>query len=490
MKVGSASGNSVRFTVAGLPFLIMFFVCSILFNGMLFAQEVPDKDTPATESPATDTPVADASKEVKTTETASEDATVDEEAKLEAVLKKNNKCLMCHKRDRTKTLEDGDELSLQVHKEDYLSSAHGQNTCTSCHQAIGNRKHPSKSTNISISSKRDYAVEMNESCRSCHREKYTQYEGSVHYAMVIQGSEKAPLCTSCHTAHSVKSMDEYAPDTGFPCKNCHESIYNAYTASVHGQARLNGNTIRDSSIQSPACSDCHKSHEVTALAIGDVLRTTCINCHENVPLLHNQWLPNAGTHLDIVSCAVCHAPFARRKFDLHLYDNVAQVPVAQKEGEEPIAEQLQAIVEADTGGDPLEIWKERGGFNQQGQPLDISLRSRMEVMSGVAAHQIASKSFAVRTCDSCHEQATRLTQNITVSITQPDGRTQSFETDRQVLSTVTAVQSISEFYALGGNPNKILDYMLILSLLAGFAIPIGHFMMGRLIRNAKPRGEQ
>ena len=64
--------------------------------------------------------------------------------KLEETFKKNNKCLRCHKRDKTKLLEDGEEMSLQVHKDDYLSSAHGEVRCTSCHRAIGKRKHPSK----------------------------------------------------------------------------------------------------------------------------------------------------------------------------------------------------------------------------------------------------------------------------------------------------------------------------------------------------------
>jgi hypothetical protein len=443
----------------------------MVFSGFLYAQET--------------------AKTVKQkTMAVTKDAQVDVTSELEEILKKNAKCLRCHNRDKAKLLEDGDSMSIQVHRENYLQSAHGEVSCVSCHQAIGNRKHPSKSTNITISSERGYSVEMNDSCRQCHEVKFTQYKGSVHAALVTQGSTKAPVCTDCHSAHAVQTMEDYQITTGYPCKNCHEGIFNAYASSVHGEARINGNTIRDSHIQSPICSDCHKSHEVTALGIGDPLRTTCIGCHENVVLLHTQWLPNAGTHLDIVSCAVCHAPFAKHKFDLHLYDNIAKVPLAQQEGEEPIQEQLQAIAAEGGDVDPLEIWKQRGGMGQQGQAVDISLRSRMEVMSGVAAHQIANKSFAVRTCDSCHEPGSRQRQNVTVSIPQPDGRRQTFEADREALSNVEAIDSISDFYALGGNPNKLLDYMVLLSLLAGIAIPIGHFTLGKMIKEKLERGEQ
>ena len=478
--------------------LTVFIVCGMLFSGNLIAlqtEEPPVAEPLAAGAPADETVVADQDAEAEAETEAKAKAKANEEVKdpvalkLEETLKKNSKCLRCHKRDRTKLLEDGSEMSLQVHKDDYLASAHGEVSCTSCHRAIGNRKHPSKSTNISIESERQYSVEMNDSCRKCHMQKYKQYKGSVHSALVAQGSEKAPLCSSCHNPHAPVSMVDYQAETGLPCKNCHESIYIAYSESVHGQARINGNTIRDSHIQAPICSDCHFSHEVTALAIGDVLRTTCIACHENITLLHNQWLPNAGTHLDIVSCAVCHAPFAKRIFDLHLYDNVAQVPLAMKEGDTPIQEQLQAIVEEGVEGDPLEIWKARGGFDQGGQAIDISLRSRMEVMSGVAAHQIASKSFAVRTCDSCHEPGWRQKQNVTVSITQPDGRRQSFEANREALSSVKAIETISDFYALGGKPSKLLDILLLLALAAGIAIPVGHFTLGKMIKEYMARGD-
>lgn len=481
MKVGSTvSDPSKRRRVESLS-LALFLFCCMISSGVSYAQEASETAPPPAQTAATTDNVT-AETPAVTQEPAKEEPT-----KLEKTLKKNKKCLNCHKRDKTKQLEDGNEMSLQVHREDYLASAHGEVSCTGCHRAIGKRKHPSKSTNISIRSEWDYSVEINDNCKRCHRKKFTQYENSVHAVLVEQGSKEAPLCTSCHSAHAVETMADYRAESGFPCKNCHENIFNAYSESVHGQARIDGNTIRDTHIQSPICSDCHESHQITALAIGDVLRTTCIGCHENIILLHTQWLPNAGTHLDIVSCAVCHAPFARQKFDLHLYDDTTNVPVAQVEGEESIQEQLQAIVAEGGDQDPLEVWKARGGFGQTGEPSNISLRSRMEVMSGVAAHQIANKSFAVRTCDSCHESNTRQRKSITVSITQPDGRKQSFETDRSILSSVGAVNSISDFYALGGNTNKYLDYFLLLAFLGAIGGVAGHYTVGKIIEREKKK---
>lgn len=472
--IGNKVGSLAKITMAKLPALVVF-IGSMVVSDALVAQDPVESAVSAVQPSVLDS----------ATQSTEDEMSIDVTSRHEDILKKNNRCLRCHKRERTKLMQDGEEMSLQIHGESYIDSAHGAILCTSCHESIGDRKHPSKSTNISVANQRDYSLEINESCRKCHRKKFTEYKGSVHAAMIAKGDRKAPLCSDCHDVHAVESMADYQAETGQPCASCHENIFNAYAVSVHGKARMNGNTIRDSHIQSPICSDCHQSHEVTALAIGDVLRTTCINCHENVILLHSQWLPNSGTHLDIVSCAVCHAPFAERRYDLHLYDEEAEQPVG---GDESLQQQLQAIVDEGATGDPLDIWKERGGMEQQS--ANISLRSRMEVMSGIAAHQIANKSFAVRTCDSCHEPDSRQSQSVTVSFTQPDGRRQSIEADRDVLSEVMPVNSISDFYALGGNPNKVLDYLLVLSVLAGIAIPVGHYSMGRIIGEKEEGGDR
>lgn len=414
----------------------------------------------------------------------------DDRAALESILKKNTRCLKCHSRDKFKSLENGEEMVLQVPREEYTSSAHGEVDCVSCHQAIGNRKHPSRRTNISINSQRDYSVELNQSCRDCHGKKYTQYEGSIHALLVAQGSATAPVCTDCHSAHAVETMAVYQPVTGLPCKNCHVEIFAAYATSVHGEARKNGNVIQDSHIQAPICADCHRTHAVTAVAIDDNLRSACIGCHEGVNRAHDQWLPNAGLHLDVVSCAACHAPVAERRIDLRLHDNVAQVPVGQREDHESFQQQLQAINKQGGSVDSLDLWnlvRERG---PQGQAIDITLRGRMEVTSGVEAHRLASRNLAVRACDSCHQSGSGPFQDVTVSITRPDGRTLHYKADREILSAVASVGSIGNFYALGGTRVKLLDVLLLLGLLIGFAIPIAHFALGRIIKKNKEKGEQ
>jgi len=399
----------------------------------------------------------------------------------------DKKCLKCHSKNRKKTMEDGEVLSLHVAKVDYANSVHGEIGCTSCHEEVASKKHPSRDP---INSRRELSLALNQSCRNCHEENFEHYENSIHARLVADGNVEAPVCTDCHSAHAVESMTVYQPVTGLPCKNCHEDIFDAYTQSVHGEARANGNVIRASHIQAPICADCHQAHAVTAIAINDHLQTTCLDCHEGASLAHNEWLPNAGLHLDVVSCSACHAPMAERRVNLELYDNVTQVPVGQHESHAAIADRMESIESNAESLDPVELWTLVRESNQEGLATDVTLRGRMEVSSGVDAHRLAVKSSAVRNCDSCHQQGSAAFQNVTVSITRPDGRKLRYEADKEVLTSVVSVDSVSGFYAIGGSRIKLLDVLLVLSLMAGFAIPVGHVAMGKLLRKKTKEGDQ
>jgi hypothetical protein len=81
-------------------------------------------------------------------------------------------------------------------------------------------------------------------------------------------------------------------------------------------------------------------------------------------------------------------------------------------------------------------------------------------------------------------------QNVTVSISRPDGRKIRYAADKEVLSSVVSVDTISEFYVLGGTRIKILDVLLVLSLIGGLAIPAGHIVLGRVLRKKTEEGDQ
>lgn len=394
------------------------------------------------------------------------------------------KCLKCHSRNLTKKLEDGESMSLKVAVDEFAESVHSVIGCTGCHRDVGKGKHPSRQP---ISSARNYSVRHNQTCQQCHRTKALAYEGSIHASLVAGGDDDAPLCSDCHKAHAVQSMAVYEPVTGEPCKTCHEAIYDAYAESVHGLARANGNTIRENHIQAPICADCHQAHDVNAVAAADHLRTTCLNCHDGAAVAHEQWLPNAGMHMESVSCAACHSPMAERRIDLQLYDKPDKVPVGLGDKHGAVSEKLAEIDAEGDGLDPVELWKLVRRTSEDGKATDVILRGRMEVSTGIEAHKVASRAQAVRSCESCHDSGSGAFENVTVSISRPDGRKQRVEADREILSSAISVDSVGGFYAPGGTRIKLLDGLLALAVLGALAVPVGHITLGKILRKKKER---
>jgi hypothetical protein len=389
------------------------------------------------------------------------------------------KCLKCHSKKLKKKLEDGETMFLQVSGPEFEESVHRVIGCTGCHRDVPKGKHPSREP---ISSRRDYSLKHNETCRQCHAAKYKSYSGSVHASMVAAGDAEAPVCSDCHSAHSVQAKAAYEPVSGEPCSGCHEAIYAAYEQSVHGRARANGNVIRDSHIQAPICADCHQAHDITAVAAINYLQTTCLDCHDGAAAAHEKWLPNAAMHMNSVSCAACHSPMAERRVDLQLYDHLRQTPVSGQDEGEPYQARLQEIDAAGDGLDPVELWKLVRRSSQQGRSTDVTLRGRMEVTTGMEAHRLAPRTEAVRSCEDCHQGGANGFQRVTVSISTPDGRKQRYEADKAVLSSVVSVDSVGDFYAPGGTRIGLLDGLLVLAVVGGLAIPLGHMGLGRYLR--------
>lgn len=406
-------------------------------------------------------------------------AAVSASASAGPALEGDAKCLKCHSKNLKKTLGDGEQLSLHVAQTELADSVHGEIGCTGCHTAIAGKKHPSKEP---ISNRRAFSLKQNQNCQGCHAGKFAQYEGSIHASLVAEGDLLAPMCTDCHSAHAVQSMAVYEPVTGLPCKNCHEAIYDAYAQSVHGKARTEGNVIRASHIQAPICADCHQAHEVSAVAAGEQLRATCLNCHDDARRAHDEWLPNSELHLSVVSCPACHSPMAERRIDLELYDQLAQVPVGQNDSYDGMAERMRTAEESADGLDALGLWELVRESSREGQAVDVTLRGRMKVQTGVEAHQLAIKASAVRNCDSCHRKGSKAFQNVTVSIAGPDGRKRYFQANNKILSSMVSVDSVGGFYAMGGTRIRLLDGLLILALIGGLAVPIGHVTIGRLLK--------
>ena len=278
-----------------------------------------------------------------------------------------------------------------------------------------------------IADSRKYSVAMTKVCAGCHAEAVKQNETSVHAAPLPGGRLLAPVCTDCHGSHAIRSKTAY---------------------------------------------------------------NTCAGCHQAVMNNHEKWLPNAGLHLGVVSCAACHAPMALRMVDLRLYDSTTKTWVVEKQDPPQFEKMARAADKDGNGLDAVELRKLMALINRDPAAPQKSLRGRIELRTDIEAHELTGKAKAIKDCAKCHQQGAEPFQNVTVSIVSADGKPLRYKAQNEVLGSVLSGDSLREFYAVGGTRNGLLDILLVLAVLGGLSVPIGHQILKRIIMNELKRNAQ
>jgi len=195
---------------------------------------------------------------------------------------KDSDCLDCHS-DNTlyRTNAAGKAISLFVDKAKLAASAHGTNSCVSCH-ADATAAHPD-----------DNKILQPVNCASCHPRQTQSYGASVHGLALKSGEADAATCQDCHDSHEVLPASSPASPLYFTrqaetCGVCHPKEAKDVEASVHGKAVAAGK--RDA----PTCTDCHSEHRIEALSAASNLKISeqiCSKCHASEQLNTKYNLP-------------------------------------------------------------------------------------------------------------------------------------------------------------------------------------------------------
>lgn len=401
-----------------------------------------------------------------------------------AALGINDYCLGCHARALTKELAGGGTMSLTIDAGQLKGSVHTNHSCPDCHADFSKEAHPSGAGGGSG----ERTLHAARACARCHSDKMRQVEGSIHFSLLRSGVEHVPGCSDCHGAHSVGPAARLASLTGMPCRKCHEPVFAAYAGSMHGQARSETGHIK-----APLCVNCHQAHEVKGtVASAEHVRQACLGCHTTAAELHAAWLPNSRLHLDAVSCAVCHAPEAKRVIALRFIDGKTGRAFSESEIAGLLGKEFERIRNPKGDGlDGLELWSLLTELQRrQGAGAGVNITGRLEVARGLDAHRLADKAQAVRRCENCHQAGSTFFGQVAVKLAGNDGHAAQYPTAPGILVSVASVLPVSGFYALGSTRIGLLDYLLILAVLGGMAVPAMHITARLITARARKEGEK
>jgi hypothetical protein len=379
-------------------------------------------------------------------------------------------CLTCHGLpDLKRTLADGTTLSLHIDAQHFSSSVHAALDCTGCHSNISLTNHPPAAN--PIASRRAFSIEMvRQTCRNCHAAEFDRWNHSVHAALVREGNPVAPVCTSCHSPHTMTKGASQAMAT-VPCRSCHSVIFNAYATSVHGMLRSQGVTA------APLCFNCHGAHDIAVASAGVGRRDACLACHVEAVASHRSWLPNVELHFAAVSCPVCHTPQAHRVVNLILYNSTTQEQISRPVGI-PEFENLMSPTAQGTGLDPNTLVTLLTTLNTRGVEGKTSIQGRLEVSTGVEDHQLTAAASAISDCSVCHRKGAAAFQSVKVSVAGPGGIPVNYAVSNAVLTSIMSIPSVGGFYAIGGTRIGFLDVLFILA----FVVAVGWSCLHLIVR--------
>jgi len=208
-------------------------------------------------------------------------------------------CAQCHREgEKAAKRYKGTQHDIIEH---YTESIHGKGliksgltvtaTCTSCHTAhsVLPKDNPASSVN---------RANIPGTCGRCHHGIEDKFEQSIHAAGVAKTDKPLPVCSDCHSAHTISRTDA----TGFKldimgkCGQCHKEIAKTYFDTYHGKVSQLGYT------KTAKCYDCHGSHDIlpasdprSHLSRGNVVKT-CQQCHAGATRRFAGYLTHATHH--------------------------------------------------------------------------------------------------------------------------------------------------------------------------------------------------
>lgn len=153
---------------------------------------------------------------------------------------------------------------------------------------------------------------------SLRTDQLARYQTSVHGQRLSElGDVKVAVCTSCHTAHSIRPASDpessvHPPTVSETCGSCHaDSSYMAEYAIPTDQLdeyhrSIHWAKLEEGDLSAPTCNDCHGNHGATPPEV-EWFGAVCGQCHSAEESLFSESVhPEAFVRLGQPGCAGCH----------------------------------------------------------------------------------------------------------------------------------------------------------------------------------------
>lgn len=204
-------------------------------------------------------------------------------------------CSRCH--GDPKIIEKG-HIAIGNVAAQYQDSIHGRAVtksgllvaanCMSCHGSHDIRQKTDPASRIN-------RANIPATCGACHEGILTQYQAGVHGTEAAKGNRKAPVCSSCHSAHGIQRADlaSWQLDVIRECGTCHVDRIETYRDTFHGQVTSLG------FVRVATCAACHGSHSILpasdprSMTSKARVLSTCQQCHPDATARFAQYDPHA-----------------------------------------------------------------------------------------------------------------------------------------------------------------------------------------------------
>lgn len=204
-------------------------------------------------------------------------------------------CMECHS-DPDLTMErDGKTINLQVDHEIFKDTIHSENGCVSCHEEAD------------VEEGEEHPMPMSSvNCGNCHEEIFETYSKSMHgVARMEAGDLLAPKCYDCHSKHAI-----------LPPSDRRSATYPLNVPATCGKCHREGskmNQLHDIGEHNIVSNYTMSTHGKGLYVDGLVVTAVCSSCHtpHNIQIPDD---PNSTVNRDHINatCSQCHVGISEK----------------------------------------------------------------------------------------------------------------------------------------------------------------------------------